>query len=341
MLVAEGEGRKDLATHRLSGRARDNRLVHFADFAADGTSSGRATWSPPRSPTPRRITSSPTGRPLAARRTRSGDAWEARASEPTLAGVSLGMPSLGAPAPAPGRARLPLRLWMSGCASYPGAAHADAVSVLVESLDDAWGASPPERRSSGISSRADVDRALASGDIVVLARGRYALPNAGRCPGCRRGRALGSVALIVTPARGRPPRAGRCKAACPIARASSSRGVGESGHPRLGARDVIRCANLARGRICRRLVTSTDRTVVDCLRYLPEPRRAGRRGLRPACTGCRPPARAPRLARDARGPALRRRIRNGLLALASPERRNPFESALRAHRASTSPGSTS
>ena len=30
VLVAEGEGRKDLATERLSGRARDNRLVHFA-----------------------------------------------------------------------------------------------------------------------------------------------------------------------------------------------------------------------------------------------------------------------------------------------------------------------
>src|SRR6202021_752156 len=30
VLVAEGEGRKDAATHRLSGRARDNRLVHFA-----------------------------------------------------------------------------------------------------------------------------------------------------------------------------------------------------------------------------------------------------------------------------------------------------------------------
>src|SRR4029077_239238 len=30
VLVAEGEGRKDGATHRMSGRARDNRLVHCA-----------------------------------------------------------------------------------------------------------------------------------------------------------------------------------------------------------------------------------------------------------------------------------------------------------------------
>ena len=34
LMVAEGEGRKDAATHRLSGRGRDNRLVHFqADFS--------------------------------------------------------------------------------------------------------------------------------------------------------------------------------------------------------------------------------------------------------------------------------------------------------------------
>ena len=36
LLVAEGEGRKDAATHRLSGRARDNRLVHFTPVTASG-----------------------------------------------------------------------------------------------------------------------------------------------------------------------------------------------------------------------------------------------------------------------------------------------------------------
>jgi tRNA-2-methylthio-N6-dimethylallyladenosine synthase len=35
VLVAEGEGRKDDATHRLSGRARDNRLVHLAQCGDD------------------------------------------------------------------------------------------------------------------------------------------------------------------------------------------------------------------------------------------------------------------------------------------------------------------
>src|SRR5690348_885081 len=34
LMVAEGEGRKDGATHRLSGRAPDNRLVHFTPPAA-------------------------------------------------------------------------------------------------------------------------------------------------------------------------------------------------------------------------------------------------------------------------------------------------------------------
>src|SRR4051812_3856731 len=38
LLVAEGEGRKDAATHRLTGRARDNRLVHFAvDSSVDSS----------------------------------------------------------------------------------------------------------------------------------------------------------------------------------------------------------------------------------------------------------------------------------------------------------------
>jgi tRNA-2-methylthio-N6-dimethylallyladenosine synthase len=42
------------------------------------------------------------GEPLAVRRTRSGDAWEARTRQPPApAGVSLGMPSVGVPAPLP------------------------------------------------------------------------------------------------------------------------------------------------------------------------------------------------------------------------------------------------
>ena len=51
VLVAEGEGRKDAATHRMSGRARDNRLVHFTpDQTAPGMRRAPATSSRDRDP---------------------------------------------------------------------------------------------------------------------------------------------------------------------------------------------------------------------------------------------------------------------------------------------------
>ena len=101
VLVADGEGRKDSATHRMSGRARDNRLVHFA----------------PAEPAPRPgdvITTEVTGAaphylladraPTTVRRTRAGDAWQARlegraasagagSSVLPASSVLLGMPS--------------------------------------------------------------------------------------------------------------------------------------------------------------------------------------------------------------------------------------------------------
>ncbi len=58
VLVAEGEGRKDAATHRMSGRARDNRLVHFAPHEARPRAP--ATSSPPPSPAAPRTTCWPT-----------------------------------------------------------------------------------------------------------------------------------------------------------------------------------------------------------------------------------------------------------------------------------------
>jgi tRNA-2-methylthio-N6-dimethylallyladenosine synthase len=112
LLVAEGEGRKDAATHRLTGRARDNRLVHFtADTSVEIA---------PSSVGPVGTTTPPTIRPgdivdvevtyaaphhlvadgpvLAHRRTRSGDAWETRTSPRTpSSAVGLGMPTVGSP----------------------------------------------------------------------------------------------------------------------------------------------------------------------------------------------------------------------------------------------------
>ncbi len=102
LMVAEGEGRKDAETLRLSGRAPDNRLVHFTPVAEDGSAVAvrpgdmvevRITHAAPH----HLVSDSPV---LAVRRTRAGDAWEGRTAAPS-AGVGLGMPGIGAPAPLP------------------------------------------------------------------------------------------------------------------------------------------------------------------------------------------------------------------------------------------------
>jgi tRNA-2-methylthio-N6-dimethylallyladenosine synthase len=98
LLVAEGEGRKDAATHRLTGRARDNRLVHFP-APVDGevprpgdVAEVVVTYAAPH----HLVSDAPV---VAVRRTRSGDAWEARHTTPTQEGVLLGLPTVGVPAP--------------------------------------------------------------------------------------------------------------------------------------------------------------------------------------------------------------------------------------------------
>ena len=99
VLVAEGEGRKDGVTHRMSGRARDNRLVHFAP---GGTSPrpGDVVTTAVTSAAPHYLIAD--GAPLAVRRTRGGDAWQARRDGTDTGGpattVLLGMPAVGAPA---------------------------------------------------------------------------------------------------------------------------------------------------------------------------------------------------------------------------------------------------
>jgi tRNA-2-methylthio-N6-dimethylallyladenosine synthase len=109
VLVAEGEGRKDSATHRMSGRARDNRLVHFAPAGSNEAGVGAAEVSAAEiraaevravGPAGQGFGASETlprpgdvvltrataaaphyliadGAPLALRRTRAGDAWQA------------------------------------------------------------------------------------------------------------------------------------------------------------------------------------------------------------------------------------------------------------------------
>ncbi|MER8067704.1 tRNA (N6-isopentenyl adenosine(37)-C2)-methylthiotransferase MiaB [Streptomyces sp. NPDC094034] len=100
VMVAEGEGRKDGATHRLSGRAPDNRLVHFTkpDEAVrpGDVVTVEITYAAPH----HLLAEGPT---RTVRRTRAGDAWDLRnateAAKP--AGVLLGLPTVGVPAPLP------------------------------------------------------------------------------------------------------------------------------------------------------------------------------------------------------------------------------------------------
>ena len=93
VLIAEGEGRKDDRTDRLSGRAPDNRLVHVVVDEQVGVPrpgdvvTCEITYAAPHHLVADRV--------LGVRRTRAGDAGERRRSTPT-AGVALGMPSIRA-----------------------------------------------------------------------------------------------------------------------------------------------------------------------------------------------------------------------------------------------------
>ncbi|MDP9392115.1 MAG: tRNA (N6-isopentenyl adenosine(37)-C2)-methylthiotransferase MiaB, partial [Actinomycetota bacterium] len=93
LLVAAGEGSKDARTGRLSGRARDGRLVHFT--AADGVRPGDVVETVVTEAKPHFLVAD--GALLSHRRTRAGDAAEA-GMRPTTPGVLLGMPRIGAPA---------------------------------------------------------------------------------------------------------------------------------------------------------------------------------------------------------------------------------------------------
>jgi tRNA-2-methylthio-N6-dimethylallyladenosine synthase len=100
VLVADGEGRKDDVTRRLSGRARDNRLVHFspADADAGPPRPGDIVTTVVTKAAPHYLIADDV--PLAVRRTRGGDAWEARGLSGAPAGpVGSGGVAAGASAP--------------------------------------------------------------------------------------------------------------------------------------------------------------------------------------------------------------------------------------------------
>jgi tRNA-2-methylthio-N6-dimethylallyladenosine synthase len=94
VLVAEGEGRKDAATHRMSGRARDNRLVHFTPDQATPRPGDVVTVTVTRG-APHYLLSD--AAPLSVRRTRAGDAWEAAAAAPASSAPVSAAPVSAAP----------------------------------------------------------------------------------------------------------------------------------------------------------------------------------------------------------------------------------------------------
>jgi tRNA-2-methylthio-N6-dimethylallyladenosine synthase len=102
VLVSSGEGRKDAATERLTGRARDNRLVHFTPGDAVVRPGDLATVRVTHAAPHHLVSDAPV---LSVRRTRAGDVWAAGTSPQTTA-VSLGLPTLGPPPRAPQAALL-------------------------------------------------------------------------------------------------------------------------------------------------------------------------------------------------------------------------------------------
>ena len=93
VMFADGEGRKDAATQRLSGRARDNRLVHMAVGDGEVPRPGDIARATITYGAPHHLVAD--GGVYGLERTRGGDAWEERhARQPR--GIALGMPALRA-----------------------------------------------------------------------------------------------------------------------------------------------------------------------------------------------------------------------------------------------------
>ncbi|MBV7704039.1 tRNA (N6-isopentenyl adenosine(37)-C2)-methylthiotransferase MiaB [Nocardia nova] len=114
LLVAEGAGKKNAATARMSGRARDGRLVHFRPGDAAIRPGDIVTVDITEAAPHHLIADGPVH---THRRTRAGDAHE-RGVLPKTApiGVGLGLPRIGAPETPPAAA---------GCETLPAAAGCD------------------------------------------------------------------------------------------------------------------------------------------------------------------------------------------------------------------------
>jgi tRNA-2-methylthio-N6-dimethylallyladenosine synthase len=105
LLVATGEGRKDVSTARMSGRARDGRLVHFAPGERD-IRPGDVVTTTVTNAAPHHLIAD--AALTEHRRTRAGDAHEAGRQVKTVGvkAVGLGLPGIGMP---------PVRPVSAGC----------------------------------------------------------------------------------------------------------------------------------------------------------------------------------------------------------------------------------
>ncbi|WP_434971021.1 tRNA (N6-isopentenyl adenosine(37)-C2)-methylthiotransferase MiaB [Microbacterium sp. bgisy207] len=106
VLVSTGEGKKDAATRRLTGRAEDNRLVHFE--VPEGSDIPRpgdvVTVTVTHAAPFHLLADAPEGARLRIRRTRAGDAWDRSLAESCAVpaatedgerrSVSLGLPTV-------------------------------------------------------------------------------------------------------------------------------------------------------------------------------------------------------------------------------------------------------
>ncbi|MFA7323379.1 MAG: tRNA (N6-isopentenyl adenosine(37)-C2)-methylthiotransferase MiaB, partial [Candidatus Nanopelagicales bacterium] len=92
VLVAVGEGRKDVERDRVSGRGPDNRLVHVAiDSAQPMPRPGDVVTAEITKAAPYHLIAD---RVLHVRRTRAGDAGENPQGSTSIPGVALGMPTI-------------------------------------------------------------------------------------------------------------------------------------------------------------------------------------------------------------------------------------------------------
>ncbi|PPJ10216.1 tRNA (N6-isopentenyl adenosine(37)-C2)-methylthiotransferase MiaB [Nocardia nova] len=123
LLVAEGAGKKNAATARMSGRARDGRLVHFRPGDAAIRPGDIVTVDITEAAPHHLIADGPVH---THRRTRAGDAHE-RGVLPKTApiGVGLGLPRIGAPETPPAAAGCETPPAAAGCETLPAAAGCD------------------------------------------------------------------------------------------------------------------------------------------------------------------------------------------------------------------------